>query len=148
MRAAYRKSGAHCSFGPDGNIRVGPAADPNVPTAGVVNHPQKGQMPLDNIGRGPGSDARVVYDPKNWPRRGRKTPSDIVGFHELTHARNAHYGEINPTKSNIEPWNDDWKNMEEFNTVKRTNRYRIERNQIKPSKDQLPLREDYTSPLA
>jgi hypothetical protein len=86
-------------------------------------------------GAGDGSPSIMEYDPTSWPQPehpGSNGPTQL--FHEMNHARNSMNGETysgltKPNAAGDGPdaaWQNDWRDMEEFNTVSEENVFRQE----------------------
>lgn len=112
------------------------------------NQFQEGQQ-VNFTDRAKGSGSTVVYDPDDWPRprateiQGTGTPSDVALFHELNHSKNMAQGNAQPhVTSEIDLWRQEWKDFEEFNTVKAEQKYRDQRNALDDT-DEIPQRFTY-----
>lgn len=97
--------------------------------AANVNGTGTGAAQPQNRTNGVGTSSTVNYDPVHWPQPSTRTkaPSDVVLFHEMTHADHNGSGtnqRNNTTKGT--PANG-YDNDEEFNTIQNENTYRDER---------------------
>lgn len=99
-------------------------------------------QPLSITGPGKPSGANVYYNPGESSRAyggGGRTPSDVVLYHELNHAKNFGQGTYKPYSPKDPKFNQDWHNVEEKGTVDAENEFRREKGYTdRPNYKELP----------
>jgi hypothetical protein len=83
-----------------------------------------GRLDRPDSQNGVGTNSTVQYNPSDYPSplTTTKAPSDVILFHELTHADHMSQGSVDPT-----PRTDGYDFNEEYDTIQDENQYRDER---------------------
>jgi hypothetical protein len=109
------------------NIATGRSV--TIQKAATVNNTGTGAAQPQNRTNGVGTSSTVNYDPAHWPQPNTRTnaPSDVVLFHEMTHADHNGSGTNQRNNTNRGTPANGYDNDEEFDTIQNENRYRDER---------------------